>query len=152
MGSTTAPTWLVLLAPIAAVVAAGIAAWTSRLSWRAEQRREHQRWVREQRTQAYLHFLDTGNDMLWAARARKRDDRAWTPEVEWLEPLDKALLRVQLFGSAAVARQAQLAVRAFAEGVSVATGTDGRDVKRNLSILQELVDTIRADLTAHIGR
>lgn len=150
MGSTTAPTWLVLLAPVAAIAAAAIAAWTSRLGWRAERRREHQRWTREQRTDAYLRFLDTANDMLWIARARKLQNAAWAPEVEWLEPLDKALLRVQVFGSTSVAKQAQVAVTAFAGGISVATSDDDEPAP-DLKALNDLVRRIRVDLVDENG-
>ena len=132
MGSTTAPTWLVLLAPVAAIVAAAIGAWTSRIGWRAERSREHQRWVREQRVDAYLGFLDTSNDMLWAGRARRLEDPSWRPEVEWLEPLDKALLRIKLFGSPTVALQAALALDAFAQGAAVSTDDDPRTVPAGL--------------------
>jgi len=146
MGSTTAPTWLVLLAPAAAILAAGIGAWTARLGWHAERRREHQRWRREQRTGAYLGFLDTSNDMLWEARAGKAADANWVPQVEWLEPLDKALLRIQIFGSAAVADQAKLAIDAFEKGARASTSADSEVA--DLKALRELLRMVRNDLGA----
>lgn len=146
MGSTTAPTWLVLLAPVAAILAATLAAWTARHGWHIEQQREHQRWIREQRMNAYLHFLDTSNDMLWAARAKRVEDPSWIPSVEWLESLDRALLRVQLFGSSAAAKQAQFAIKAFAEGAAVTTDARDHAMATKLDVLKELVDLVRRDL------
>jgi hypothetical protein len=146
MGQTTAPTWLILLAPVAAIAAAMIASWTARLGWSAEQRREHIRWAREQRATAYLAFLDICNDTLWAARSSQQADVSWRPDVEWLEPLDKALLRVQLFGSQPVAAQAKLAINAFADGLAVATSSSKQKNDSDHSVLHTLVELVRKDL------
>ncbi len=145
MGTTTAPTWLVLLAPVAAVVAAVIAAWTSRVGWRSEQRREHQKWAREQRVAAYVAFLEVVNDMLWLARAEKTKDPGWKPEIEWLESLDRALIRVQLFGSKGVARQALAEVRMLGEGIAVTDSAD-EETAAKLAEMHAIFALIRREL------
>ncbi|GAB7044930.1 hypothetical protein [Catenuloplanes indicus] len=145
-------TQYVIPALIAAVVAltVGISTiLTTRAGWRREAEREHRRWAREQRVTAYLEFLDRCWECCVNARDQYWEAPDLTREPQWYEEVNRALLRVEAFGSPEVAEQARSTVKAVAKAIdeesrgqwagSFIPGGEGE-------VLLPFIDAMRRDL------
>lgn len=84
--------------PIATVVIAAVLSYLfARLGASIEGKREHQRWLREQRFGAYARFLATADK--WATRAKGPDAGAdWDPGQEFYDEMTTAESAVELLG------------------------------------------------------
>ncbi|OUE28913.1 hypothetical protein BFL35_16250 (plasmid) [Clavibacter michiganensis] len=91
------PLSLLVIPIVTVVLAASLSFFFGRLGASSEGKRAHERWLREQRFEAYKAFLATADK--WATRAKGSDaDGEWEPEQEFYDEMTAAESAVELLG------------------------------------------------------